>query len=163
MALWVWPANLNLLKRRTDRIVGSSESRIEQLKREFWILPQFRYETAALLYHYHCGRIGDPTAPSQRFRHWLIQCLELLNNPAAFQDLILSLSNTKLYTEQELELPLSEEMEKKLMALLWLSIPREDLMSRVQLQTLTDMPAPHPLARYCQTMALYKDLWDFSD
>jgi hypothetical protein len=155
---WISMPDLFLLKSRAEHPLKTTAWKLERLKFQFWTFPQYRYELACLIYHFYCPS-GDPIGPAQDFREWLTHAMEIILNPVEFGKLLLTLSNTRLYTEEELGLPLREDMEKKLCVLLWLSIPKSDGFGATQLMRQAGYGPVHSTSQYWRLLALYERMW----
>ena len=159
MSDWASLPNLLRLFRQTVNPMKTNEWKREQLEHQFWTMPKFRFEIACLIYHFHCGETGDPTGPAQRFREWLKHSLERILHPDDLEGLYRSLSSVRCFTDIELGLPFTALMEKQLVGLLWLSLPKKDEFGALQLQRLKDRGPEHSFSRYKGLMAYYESFW----
>jgi hypothetical protein len=115
-------------------IVSFHEAR-EYLKRMFWIRPEWRIDTAYLIYHYYCGWGSDKAKTYNLFKDWLICTLNQAITPDLYPDILHSSMNHEyLPSIDELKIPFDPSTEALLMNLLWLSIPQGELLTIAHLQ-----------------------------
>jgi hypothetical protein len=159
MSEWISLPDMFLLKRQIDQPSKDESDILNDLKRHFWTVPQIRFEILCLIYHYYSRRPGDTGVSFHLFREWLVELLVTLTQPEQFRNLLIRIPHTKLLSEAELGLPLKNSMEEKMIALLWLSLPRGDQEGARILQRLTECTGL-PFQRYVGWMVWFKKYWE---
>ena len=157
MTEWLSMRDLCLLKGYGPAPLQNSGQELRQLKQQFWTVPNARFAVACLIYHYYCRRDDGTIVGSQKFRAWAIEVLTVLMHPVEFRELLLMLPNVPIWSEKDLGLPMKNGMEQKLIALIWLSLTKDDQLG---LRSLMNCVGVETFSRYIGWMVWYQKIWE---